>query len=223
VPVTLTILHDEATETEEIDVVRDEIVVESVELNFVEYNGKRVAHLKVSKFGERTMTEWNAAVKSILQQENQIAGIVLDLRNNPGGYFDTSIEMASDFVKSGVVVSQKSKYSSKDYKSSGKARLADIPTVLLVNKGSASASEIVAGALRDDLGIKLVGEKTFGKGTVQDRRELSNGGGLHITVGRWLTPAGNWIHDDGIEVDLEVEQNYDTEEDEVLNKGIEVL
>jgi carboxyl-terminal processing protease len=223
VPVTLTVLHDGASETENIDVVRDEIVVESVELNFVEYNGKRVAHLKVSKFGERTMTEWNTAVKTILQQENQIAGIVLDLRNNPGGYFDTSIEMASDFVKSGVVVSQKSKYSTKDYKSSGKARLADIPTVLLVNKGSASASEIVAGALRDDLGIKLVGEKTFGKGTVQDRRELSNGGGLHITVGRWLTPAGNWIHDDGLEVDLEVEQNYDTEEDEVLNKGIESL
>ena len=223
VPVYLTILREGSSETKVIEIIRDEIIVESVELKFVENNGKKVAHLKVSKFGERTMTEWNAAVKSILQQENQISGIVLDLRNNPGGYFDTSIEMASDFVKSGIVVSQKSKYSVKDYRSDGKARLMGIPTVILVNKGSASASEIVAGALKDDLGIRLIGEKTFGKGTVQDRRELSNGGGLHITVGRWLTPSGNWIHEDGLEVDVEVEQNYETEEDEVLNKAIEVL
>ena len=223
VPVYLTVMRENSNEPKVIEIVRDEIIVESVELEFVEYNGKRVAHLKVSKFGERTMTEWNAAVKDILSQADQISGILLDLRNNPGGYFDTSIEMASDFVKSGVVVSQKSKYNTQDYKSDGKARLAAIPTVVLVNKGSASASEIVAGALRDDLGIRLIGEKTFGKGTVQDRRELSNGGGLHITVGRWLTPSGNWIHEDGLEVDVEVAQDYETEEDEVLNKAIEVL
>ena len=95
--------------------------------------------------------------------------------------------------------------------------------VVLVNKGSASASEIVAGALKDNVGAKLVGEKTFGKGTVQDRRELSNGGGVHITIGRWLMPEGEWIHEEGIPVDVEVELNRETEEDEVLLKGIEVL
>ena len=117
-------------------------------------------------------------------------------------------------------MSQKSKYNTKNYNSTGKGRLIGIPTVVLVNKGSASASEIVAGALRDDAQIKLIGEQTFGKGTVQDRRELSNGGGLHITVGRWLTPNGNWIHDDGLKVDVEVVQNYETTEDEVLDQAI---
>lgn len=119
------------------------------------------------------------------------------------------------------MVSQKSKYNTKNYNSTGKGRLVGIPTVVLVNKGSASASEIVAGALRDDAKIKLIGEQTFGKGTVQDRRELSNGGGLHITVGRWLTPSGNWIHEDGLKVDVEIAQDYNTAEDEVLKKAVE--
>ena len=95
--------------------------------------------------------------------------------------------------------------------------------VVLVNRGSASASEIVAGALRDDLDAKLVGERTFGKGTVQDRRELSNGGGLHITVGRWLLPKGDWIHDEGLPVDVEVTDDPETEADEMLMKAIEEL
>lgn len=219
--VVLTIYRKSDNSSKEISVLRDEIIVKSVTLEFVEMNGKKIAHLKLSKFGERTLDEWDAAVKEILSQKNQLAGIALDVRNNPGGFFDVSIDVASDFIKSGVVVSQKSKYNTKDYISTGKARLTDIPTVVLVNKGSASASEIVAGALRDDLKIKLIGEKTFGKGTVQDRRELSNGGGLHITVGRWLTPDGNWIHEEGIPVDVEVAQNYDTPEDEVLQKAAE--
>lgn len=220
-PVVLSIYRKSDNSNQEITVIRDEIVVESVTLEFPEVNGKKIAHLKLSKFGERTLDEWNKAVLEIIKQRAQIAGLVLDLRNNPGGFFDVSIDVASDFVQKGVVVSQKSKYSTKNYNSTGKARLAGIPTVVLVNKGSASASEIVAGALRDDAQIKLIGEQTFGKGTVQDRRELSNGGGLHITVGRWLTPEGNWIHDDGLKVDVEVAQNYDTPEDEVLQKSVE--
>ncbi len=218
-PVTLTVYRKGETATKEITVVRDEIIVESVVLDFPEINGKRFAHLKLAKFGERTLSEWNKAVTEILAQKGQITGLILDLRNNPGGFFDVSIDVASDFVKSGVVVSQKSKYSTKDYSTTGKARLLGIPTVVLVNKGSASASEIVAGALRDDMKIKLIGEQTFGKGTVQDRRELRDGSGLHITVGRWLTPSGNWIHEDGLPVDVEVAQNYETPEDEVLLKA----
>jgi len=220
-PVILTVYRKSDSSSKDITVLRDEIIVKSVALEFVEINGKKIAHLKISKFGERTLDEWNTAVNEILGKKNQIAGIALDMRNNPGGFFDVSIDVASDFIKSGVVVSQKSKYTTKNYNSTGTARLANIPTVILVNKGSASASEIVAGALRDDLKIKLIGEKTFGKGTVQDRRELSNGGGLHITVGRWLTPDGNWIHEEGIPVDVEVAQNYDTTEDEVLQKSAE--
>jgi carboxyl-terminal processing protease len=219
--VLLSIYRKSDNSNKDITVLRDEIIVKSVTLEFVDTNGKKVAHLKLSKFGERTMDEWNESVNKILAEKSKLSGLVLDLRNNPGGFFDVSIDVASDFVKSGVVVSQKSKYSTKNYNSTGKARLMGIPTVVLVNKGSASASEIVAGALRDDLKIKLIGEKTFGKGTVQDRRELSNGGGLHITVGRWLTPSGAWIHKDGLNVDQEVVQNYETEEDEVLQKAIQ--
>ena len=221
----LTLVRKDHNENKPFDVslTRDEIIVKSVELKFTEYAGKRVAHLSLSKFGERTMDEWNAAVTEILKQRSSIKGIVLDMRNNPGGFFDTSIEVASDFIKSDVVVSQQSKLKSENYESTGANRLGGIPLVILVNRGSASASEIVAGALRDDLQVKLVGEKTFGKGTVQDRRELSNGGGLHITVGRWLLPKGSWIHKEGIPVDIEIKDNPDTEADEVLQKGIEVL
>lgn len=207
----------------EVSITRDEIIVKSVTLEFVEQSGKRVAHLKLAKFGERTMDEWDEAVKQITAQRKQIAGIVLDLRNNPGGFFDTSIEVASDFVKKDVVVSQQGRVRSQNYSSNGKGRLNGIPLIVLVNRGSASASEIVAGALRDDLGVKLVGEKTFGKGTVQDRRELSNGGGLHITIGRWLLPKGSWIHKEGIPVDIEVKDDAETEADEVLIKAAESL
>lgn len=220
-PVVLTVYRKSDNSSKDITVIRDEIIVKSVTLEFIKVKGKDIAHLKLSKFGERTTDEWNQAVAEIVGKKNQIDGLVLDLRNNPGGFFDVAIDVASDFVKSGVVVSQKSKYNTKNYNSTGVARLAGIKTVVLVNKGSASASEIVAGALRDDLKLKLIGEKSFGKGTVQDRRELSNGGGLHITVARWLTPSGNWIHKDGLPVDVEAAQNYDTPEDEVLEKAAE--
>ncbi len=207
----------------EVTITRDEIIVKSVTLEFVERDGKQVAHLKLSKFGERTTAEWDEAVKQILAKRQQIKGIVLDLRNNPGGFFDTSIEVASDFVKKDVVVQQQGKIRTQNYSSNCKGRLAGIPLVVTVNRGSASASEIVAGALRDDLSIKLIGEKTFGKGTVQDRRELTNGGGLHVTIGRWLLPKGSWIHKEGIPVDVEIKDDTSTKEDEVLFKAIESL
>lgn len=222
-PVTLTIIREGETEPLEISVIRDEIVVESVVSEIVEYNGKKVAHITLSRFGQRTDSEWEGVVKSILSQKNEIDGIVLDMRNNPGGYFDGAITIASDFIKEGVIVTQKGKVTKQDFEARGTARLADIPTVVLVNKGSASASEIVAGAIRDQNHSPLVGENTFGKGTVQDRRELSNGGGIHITVSRWLLPGGSWIHHEGIPVDHEVEQDYDTEEDEQLHGAIEQL
>jgi carboxyl-terminal processing protease len=207
----------------DVSVKRGEIIVPSAELTFVESNGKRVAHLKLSRFGERTNGEWDSAVQQILKEKNNISGIVLDMRNNPGGFFDGAIDVASEFIPSGVVVSQQGRYSNQDYSVRRSARLNGIPVEVLVNRGSASASEIVAGALRDRLHAKLIGERTFGKGTVQDRRELSNGGGVHITVGKWLLPSGEWIHHEGIPVDVEVTNNPDTPEDEVLNKAIEVI
>jgi len=195
-PVVLTLFRpdDQEKGTFEVEIIRDEIVVKSVELD-----------------------------KRIVTEKNSIAGVVLDMRNNPGGFFDTSIKVASEFFKNGIVVSQKGKVQTQDFRAKGQARLVGVPTVVLVNKGSASAAEIVAGALKDNINAKLVGVKTFGKGTVQDRRELSNGGGIHITIGRWLMPKGEWIHHEGIPVDVEVKDNPDTQEDEVLLKGIESL
>ncbi|MCC6711356.1 MAG: S41 family peptidase [Candidatus Pacebacteria bacterium] len=224
-PVTLTLFRKDDPEkgSFDVEIIRDEIIVKSVELEFVEYSGKRVAHLSISRFGERTTAEWDEAVNQILAEKVSLAGVVLDMRNNPGGFFDTSITVASDFFKNGIVVSQKGKVQTQDFRAKGQARLVGMKTVVLVNKGSASASEIVAGAIKDNTGAKLVGTQTFGKGTVQDRVELSNGGGIHITIGRWLMPKGEWIHSEGIPVDLEVKDDPETEQDEVLLAGIEAL
>ncbi|MDQ5950996.1 MAG: carboxyl-terminal processing protease [Patescibacteria group bacterium] len=222
--ITLTMFRkNNGNEPFDVTLQREEIIVKSVELNFVEESGKRAAHIKLSKFGERTMDEWDVAVQQILQQRGSIDGVVLDMRNNPGGFFDDAIEISSDFIPSGVVVSQKGRTEDKSFKVSGNARLKGIPLVVLVNGGSASASEIVAGALRDQLGTKLVGQKTFGKGTVQDRRELTNGGALHITIARWMMPGGEWIHDEGIPVAVEVQDNQETEQDEMLQTAIQNL
>lgn len=222
--VVLTLLRrSKGNEPFEVALKRQEIVVKSVEVKFIEHAGKRVAHLKLSRFGERTDAEWNDAVTAILKERSKIQGIVLDMRNNPGGFFDESIKIASDFIPSGAVVTQKGRFTNQSFSSNGSARLANIPVVVLVNGGSASASEIVAGALRDRTTAKLVGQKTFGKGTVQDRRELRNGGGMHVTIAQWILPGGDWIHEKGIPVSVEVQDDDKTTDDEMLFKAVETL
>lgn len=224
-PVTLTLFReDNGPEPFEVTINRGEIIVKSVEVEYVEHAGKRVAHIKLTRFGERTPAEWDEVVREIVAQGPAVQGVVLDMRNNPGGFFDDAIMIASDFVESGVVVSQEGKFVSEDYTvTSGNARLKNYPLTVLVNRGSASASEIVAGALRDRVQAKLVGEKTFGKGTVQDRRELRNGGALHVTIARWVLPGGDWIHEEGIPVQVEAKNDPETEQDEALFTAIESL
>jgi len=207
----------------DVTLARGEVIVKTVDLEFVEHNGKRVAHIKVSRFGERTPGEWDRAVNQILENQQNLTGVVVDLRNNPGGFFDGAIALSSEFIESGVVVIQKGKFSQQEYEAIGEARLANIPLVVIVNKGSASASEIMAGALRDQRNVKLIGEKTFGKGTVQDQFSLSNGGGMHVTIAEWLTPNGDLIHEKGIAVDVEANDNLDTPEDELLFTAIEQI
>jgi len=222
-PVTLTLYRKEqGGQPFDVTLIRQEIVVKSVELKFVEHAGKKVAHVKLIRFGERTQSEWDAAVGLILAEPN-VKGVILDMRNNPGGLFEEAINISSDFVETGVVVKQKGKYTTQDFTARGEARLDRFPVEVLVNKGSASASEIVAGALRDNLGAKLFGETTFGKGTVQDRRNLENGGGLHVTIAEWLMPKGESIHGKGLPVTVEVKDIPETPEDEVLFKAIEEL
>lgn len=216
--VTVTLFRPkEKPEPFKVELYRDEIVVPSVELVMKEVNGKKVAHIIMSRFGDRTEIELEESITKILAEKSNLSGVVLDLRNNPGGYFESAIDVASEFIKDGLVVTQQGRTEKQEYAVTGRARLVGIPVVVIVNKGSASASEIVAGALRDRLGVKLVGEKSFGKGTVQDARQLSNGAGLHVTVAKWLLPAGEWIHHEGIPVDVEVQDNLETEADEVFD------
>ncbi len=222
-PVILTLVRKGVDQPFDITVNRGEIIVESATLKFVEHAGKRVAHVTLSRFGERTTAEWDAIVTEILAQKDSINGVVLDMRNNPGGFFDVSIDIASEFIEEGTVVTQKDRLIEQNFAARGQARLKDMPLEVLINRGSASASEIVAGAVRDRIGAKLIGENSFGKGTVQDRIILSNGGGLHVTVAKWLLPAGAWIHHEGIPADIEVKANSETPEDEQLLRAIEEI
>lgn len=213
----------EGTQPEEKELVRDTIVIPSVELKMIDNGGKKYAHLILSKFGDRTEKEWSDAVSKILAERPKVAGVVLDLRNNTGGYLTGAIDVASEFIPGGVIVTQQGRMDREDYSVTRRGRLTDLPTVILVNRGSASASEIVSGALRDRRKIKLVGENTFGKGTVQDAMsDLPDGAGLHVTVARWLLPSGSWIHEKGLSPDVSIlDDEKTTDKDEALEKALE--
>lgn len=200
--VILTLYRDGGAKSFDLKLTRDEIVVPSVELSYVDKNGKSYAHLELHRFGGRTDKEWSEKVAEIIAKRP--AGVVLDLRNNPGGYLDGAVYVASEFLSSGVVVNQEGRSSNETYSVNRNGSLVSIPLVVLVNKGSASASEIVAGALQDNKRAKIVGETSFGKGTVQEVQDLADGSSLHVTIAKWKTPNGNWIHKNGIKPDVEV-------------------
>jgi len=206
---------------------RDNIVVPSIELEWKEQGGKKVAWVKLYKFTDTLFTDWPAKVAEIKQEKakGNFGGIILDLRNNPGGYLQASVLVASDFVKSGTIVTQKSYDGSEEkYDVIEKmGNLLDDKLVVLINGGSASASEILAGALKDFNRAKLVGEKSFGKGTVQQPEDFKDGSGLHITIAKWLLPSGKNIHKVGIEPDIEVKAGEDVKVDLQLNKALETV
>lgn len=211
----------------EIIITRAEIKVPSIELSYE----KNVAILKLSRFGEDTNDEWDKAVEEIRQkwQSKKIKGLVLDLRDNPGGYLQSAVYITSEFLPWGkIVVSQVFKNGqSEKYTVTRFGRLLDIPLVILINKGSASASEIVAGALKDHKRAKIIGEKSFGKGSIQEALDLKDRAGLHVTVAKWVLPAGEWINQKGIEPQIKIENSLkegDTlmrENDKQLDKAIE--
>jgi carboxyl-terminal processing protease len=215
--VKLSLLRDGNDTPIVVDLVRREINVPSVTLSFVGPQ-ENIAHLKVSKFGGETLTEWDNAILEIQKKQN-LAGIVVDVRNNPGGYLQGAVDLGSEFLEEGeVVVSEEYADGSRDeYYVERVGRLIRENTVVLINGGSASASEILAGALRDTKKAPLIGETSFGKGTVQEAKQLENDLGLHITVARWLTPAGTWVNEKGLTPDHIVEDNVETPEDEQLS------
>lgn len=220
--VKLTLLHSGEKETYEVDLSRETILVASVEVEFL--NDGKIAHLKLLKFGDRTSEEWEKAVQTIIDQKPEVQGIILDLRNNPGGYLTGSIFIASEFLNSGTVVQQEYASGTKEtYSVNRKGKLLTQPLVVLVNEGSASSSEIVAGSLQDHSRAKIVGTKSFGKGTIQEAQDLANGAGLHITTARWLLPSGQSINKVGVKPDIEVKDDVKTDIDEQLQKALETF
>jgi carboxyl-terminal processing protease len=210
-------LYREEEGTFEVAIERDTIVIPSVELEFgrvvdgeweeTDEQTAKVAWLKLRRFGENTEDEWGALVNTILRvkaNNSGFEGIILDVRNNPGGYLNGAVALASDFIPEGLIVEQSGRIESREYTVNKRGRLLNVPVVVVINGGSASASEILAGALRDRLGVTLIGEQSFGKGTVQEAIELTEEAGLHVTTSRWLLPSGDWIHDDGLKPDREV-------------------
>ena len=164
--------------------------------------------------------------------EIEAAGInkvILDIRNNPGGILDQAVEIASYFLpKNNLVLIQEGSSGSEriEFKSRGYDGFQNVHVVILANQGSASASEILAGALRDNKNIKIIGEKTFGKGTVQELIPLEDGSVIKLTIARWLTPKNVSIGDSGIEPDIKVERNeadINENRDPQLDKAIEFL
>lgn len=224
--VTLTLYREGKTGTFDMTLKRDDINVPGLEMEWKEVNGKKVAWVKFYKFSEQIFSEWPEIVNKIKNEKgNNYGGIILDLRNNPGGYLQASVLAASDFLKEGVVVKQESSNGiTETYRvDQTRGNLIDDKLVVLINGGSASASEILAGALKDHSRAKLVGEKSFGKGTVQETKEFKDGSGIHITIAKWLLPSGKNIHKEGINPDVEVKSGDDPKVDVQLDKAIEVL
>lgn len=221
--VTLALVREGVDKPIVLDIVRESINVPSVVLSWVGQN-QDVAHVKLLKFGAETDSEWQKTVREILKKK-ETGGIVLDVRNNPGGYMQGAIDIASEFLKVGsvVVVEERANGVKSEYEVERTGNLLNIPLVVLINQGSASASEILAGALRDVRKTRLVGETTFGKGTIQQPEDLDGGAGLHVTIAKWLTPSGFWVNEKGLEPDDKIKDDAATTEDEQLQAAIKIL
>ncbi|OGK17270.1 hypothetical protein A3D80_04245 [Candidatus Roizmanbacteria bacterium RIFCSPHIGHO2_02_FULL_40_13b] len=188
---------------------RGEIKVPTIELSYK----NKAAILKLSRFGDDTNSEWDKAVEIIAQKwglpagRQKIKGMVLDLRDNPGGYLQSAVYLASEFLPADVVIVKQVSIGKVDelYKSDRTGKLVGIPLSILINEGSASASEIVAGALSDYKKATLVGKKSFGKGSVQEAVDLKDGAGLHVTIAKWILPKGRWINKIGVKPDIEID------------------
>ncbi len=228
--VKLTILHKGASEAVELEITRSEITVPSMALSYTGNNGD-IAILKVNRFTDATYNEWTSnwdeAVNSIV--ESGAKKMILDLRGNPGGFFNAAIYAADDFLETGKIIAkeQDSEGKIQEYPSTKGGKLTDIKLVVLVDAGSASASEILSGALKQASRATIVGQQTYGKGTAQTVIDLSDGSTLHVTILKWLLPDGGWLNKDNpITPDIEVDYtsaDFESGNDTQLKKAIEIL
>jgi len=198
--VTLLIGRTDFAQPKEFKITRAKIVVKSVKY---EMKGD-IGYIQITQFGSDTSALVKAAVDDLASKNPK--AIILDLRDNPGGYLDASIDVASLFMPRGVVVKEQYKDGRiEELKTTLEGKFSTIKVIVLVNEGSASASEIVAGALRDSRNSLIIGKKTFGKGSVQELENLSGDNALRLTVAKWLTPSGKTIDKEGINPDIEVD------------------
>ncbi len=220
--VTLTIFRASEKVSRDVTLVRDTINVPSTDLKWIDSGN--VAVISVNKFGEQTLTEWNKIVDEV--KSKNAKGVILDLRNNPGGFLQRAVDLGSEFISSGEIVAQRDNKTTQVMNVDRTGRLIGEPLVVLINGGSASAAEILAGALHERLGTKLIGEKSFGKGTVQEAEDLPDGSGLHVTVAEWLLPSGRNIHGNGLDPDVPIVFKFDDKNptaDNQMDKALEVL
>ncbi len=217
--VTLTIVRGDE-EPFKVDVVREKIAIKLVESKMLD---NQVGYVSLSSFeAQNTAQQLNATIKDLLAQNPK--GLIFDLRGNPGGFLDQAIQVADTFLPDGVVLYERSKDGKEQvWHSDNEGVAQDIPLVVLVDGGSASAAEIVAGAIQDRGRGKLIGEKTFGKGSVQQINHLSDGSQLRVTIAHWFTPNNRAIHGQGLEPDIKVAAGDDPAKDPQLDRAAEYI
>lgn len=220
--VRLLVERDDWTEPKEFMIKREKITIPTLDWEIV---GDDIALINIYQFNKIVTSEFEKAALEILN--SPVKKIIVDLRNNPGGYLDKADAVTGWFVKKGEVITYEDRgegQEKKAYISDGPATFLEYPTVVLINEGSASGSEIMAGAMRDQSGIKLIGVKSFGKGSVQEQIILSDNSSLKVTIAKWLTPNGFCIHEEGLTPDIEVEAGEDEDGKDIqLEKAIEFL
>lgn len=200
-PVKLTVQRGESNKIIEMTIVRDDIPVETV---YGEMGEDKVAHIQITSFSENTSEDLEKILAEYKAQG--MKSIILDVRQNPGGFLDAAINIANLFLEEGQpIVQLQSRKGNPEIIYAEAGEKYDLPVVVLIDNGSASASEILAGALSESANAKVIGLKSFGKGTVQTVSYLPDGSNLKYTTGKWLTPDGNWINETGIKPDIEVQ------------------
>lgn len=220
--VVLTLARDSWDNAKKITIKRETIKVPTIETKILPDG---IFVIRLFNFTETAMFDFRKAVQEFLQSGS--TKLILDLRNNPGGFLQVAVDIASWFLPPGEVVAREQFADGSEdvYRSRGYRLLEKVPIVILVNNGSASASEILAGALRDLKGVKLIGTKTFGKGSVQELVDLPKNTALKVTIAKWLTPSGLALEGNGLEPDVVVElpEEIPKDRDPILEKGIEIL